>query len=150
VSLKEYLQDGDELKIVFANTIGEFREYIEKTDERYFLSDVELNDSYVIKEGDRIFKTFTKTEKISNESIEERSIALTKITDKIEDILEIIVNDERVILKNKDKYIFIDVFDFINFDLTRAKGTLVLILNGKKAGYYDALSKGDEVKIYWE
>jgi cell division protein FtsA len=150
VSLKEYLQDGDELKIVFANTIGEFREYIEKTDERYFLSDVELNDSYVIKEGDRIFKTFTKTEKISNESIEERSIALTKITDKIEDILEIIVNDERVILKNKDKYIFIDVFDFINFDLTRAKGTLVLTLNGKKAGYYDALSKGDEVKIYWE
>jgi hypothetical protein len=53
-------------------------------------------------------------------------------------------------LKGKEKYVFIDVFDYIDFDLTRAKGVLVLRINDNKAGYYDELNQGDNIIIRWE
>lgn len=160
VSLKENIKDGDEVKVIFANTIADFTNYIDKVPGTYYINDTELNDSYLINEGDRIYKVFTeKRIQKPNEVLEEASIALTEDNSKIQNSednskiqndVEITVNDEKVILKNKDRYIFIDVFDHINFDLTRAKGNLILMLNGKRAGYYDALSMGDMVKIYWE
>jgi cell division protein FtsA len=161
-TLNEIIKDGDEVKVITVSTIGDYKQYIDKASGRFFINDVELKDSYVINEGDRIYKakeTDNRTENnintIEMEAEAENnmaSIKLTAVSDdtKITNQLEVYVNDEKVILKNKEKYIFIDVFDYIVFDLTRSKGNLVLMLNEKKAGYYDVLSKHDVIKIYWE
>ncbi|MFL0267736.1 cell division FtsA domain-containing protein [Candidatus Clostridium radicumherbarum] len=159
-ALNETIKDGDEVKVITVSTIGDYKQYIDKDSGRYFINDVELKDSYVINEGDRIYKVKETDNRIENSintiemEAEDKmaSIKLTAVSDdtKITNQLEVHVNDEKVILKNKEKYIFIDVFDFINFDLTKSRGNLVLILNGKKAGYYDVLSKDDVIKIYWE
>lgn len=147
-TLNQIIKDGDELKVIFPKTIGDYKKYIDKISGKYFLNDEELMDSYVIKEDDRIYKVLKENEKNDVELTDK--IAVTEESIKGINQIEIIVNGEKVILKNKDNYIFIDVFDFINFDLTRSKGNLILMLNGNKAGYYDSLSKNDEVKIYWE
>jgi cell division protein FtsA len=97
----------------------------------------------------------------NKESVEDKdfsgSIDLTQNNNLIhnEDIsqnieLKVVVNGDSVLLKGKKKYVFIDVFDSIKFDLTFAKGNLILNLNGAKAGYYDELKEGDIIKIAWE
>ncbi|NEZ50181.1 cell division protein FtsA [Clostridium botulinum] len=64
--------------------------------------------------------------------------------------LHIVVNDEKIALKGKEKYVFIDIFEYISFDLTVPKGNLTLMLNEQKAGYYDELKDGDVIKIFWQ
>lgn len=70
--------------------------------------------------------------------------------EKSEDEIEVIVNGKNVCLQGKKEYVFIDIFNFIDFDLTIPKGKLYLRLNQKDAGYYDKLSSGDIIEIGWE
>ena len=72
-----------------------------------------------------------------------------KLDDDVKEIT-IKVNSQEVIMKGKNKYIFIDVFNYIQFDRTRVKGTLILKLNGNHAGYNDELKDKDVVEIYWQ
>lgn len=60
------------------------------------------------------------------------------------------VNGERIELKENRQYIFVDVFNYINFDLSVPKGNIVLKLNGKPANFTDVISPGDNIEIYWE
>lgn len=64
--------------------------------------------------------------------------------------IEIIVNDKSITLKGKKEYIFVDIFNYIEFDLTVPKGNLYLRLNGNSAGYYDSLKNGDQIELGWE
>lgn len=62
----------------------------------------------------------------------------------------IIVNKEPVRLSGKNSYIFVDVFDFYPFDLTKAGGSeLVVTLNGEKTDFTAPLREGDVVELYW-
>ena len=60
------------------------------------------------------------------------------------------VNKKIITLQNKDKYIFVDIFNYVEFDLSISKGNLILMLNGSKASYYQPLNNGDVIEIYWE
>lgn len=66
--------------------------------------------------------------------------------------IEVYVNDAKVKLTSnkKNSFVFIDIFDFIDFDLTRAQGSLELLLNDKPADYYETIKSGDNIKIYWK
>ncbi len=65
--------------------------------------------------------------------------------------LAVTVNGQPVILKGKKNYIYVDVFDYIDFDLSTPHGSSVATMrNGEKAGYIDVLSEGDRLEIYWE
>lgn len=162
VTLNDIIKDGDEVKVITVCTIGDYKQYIDKDNGRLFINDVELKDSYVINEGDRIYKVKAtdiipenNINTIEMEAAAENNMPSVELEKEAGDTknvmqLDVFVNEEKVILRDKDKYIFIDVFDFIDFDLTRAKGNLVLMLNDKKAGFYDVLSKDDIIKIYWE
>ena len=45
---------------------------------------------------------------------------------------------------------FVQIFSYIDFDLSEPKGNIVLKLNGKEAAYTDVLKKDDEIRIFWE
>ena len=63
----------------------------------------------------------------------------------------VIANGKPVTLSGKKEYIYVDIFDYIDFDLTQPKGkSVVTLLNGVKAGYVDILKNGDQIEIYWE
>ena len=61
------------------------------------------------------------------------------------------MNGKPVVFTGKTSYVFVDVFDFIDFDLSKLHGTsVVTLLNGRKAQYMEALSNGDTIEIYWK
>lgn len=65
--------------------------------------------------------------------------------------MEIIVNGKPVRLIGKKSYIYVDVFDYIDFDLSKPQGKAVVTkLNGKSAQYAEYLNPGDKLEIYWE
>ncbi len=70
---------------------------------------------------------------------------------KYETELIITVNGEKKTIKSdKSRHIFVDIFNYIDFDVSKPQGNIVLKLNGKQAGFTDALKSGDEIDIYWE
>ncbi len=65
--------------------------------------------------------------------------------------IEITVNGRKVLLSNKNSYIFVDVFNHIDVGPVPTSGTKIrLVLNGRQAGYTDPLEDGDVVEVGWE
>lgn len=66
--------------------------------------------------------------------------------------IEIIVNGDAIEIPYKDKkeLVFVDLFSYYAFDLTKPQGVLVLKLNGERAKYTDILNHGDVIDIYWK
>lgn len=96
-----------------------------------------------------------KTEEdISQEDLEEEfnSNSFEK-EDKIVDNLAtitVMVNGEPIVMTGKKDYIYVDVFDYIQFDFTKPEGTgVVTNLNGMPAEYVQKLKDGDALEIYW-
>ncbi|MCY6484646.1 rod shape-determining protein [Clostridium aestuarii] len=172
VELEEHIKEGVEVKILVPSTLGEYIKYFQEDDIEYtyYLRDKEILKDYHIKEGDRIYKKETQkiVEELDNDKeeldndkeeldenkekylAENKDIVKNKNEKKKSCEIEVLINNKPVKLKEKDKYVFIDIFDYIDFDLSKPKGNLMLILNDKKAGYYDKLNNGDSIKIFWE
>ncbi len=84
----------------------------------------------------------------------ERSLPDTSVKNaggKAHPDVTISVNGRRVILDDdRAQYIFVDIFNHIDFDLTKPQGTIVLKLNGQQAAFTDNIRSGDTVEIYWK
>ena len=64
--------------------------------------------------------------------------------------IHVLVNGKPVTLKGKADYIYVDVFEFYEFDLSKPQGkAVVTMINGRDAQYVEPLSNGDELQIYW-
>ncbi len=62
----------------------------------------------------------------------------------------VMVNKMPVTLSGKPSYVFVDVFDRIDFDLSRPMGRrIVTELNGRPAEYLETIHNGDVIDIYW-
>ncbi|MDF2820164.1 MAG: cell division protein FtsA [Clostridiales bacterium] len=60
------------------------------------------------------------------------------------------VNGQVITMSEKREYIFVDIFDYIEFDRTRVRGNLICKINSNKANYTDVLKFGDNIEVYWE
>ena len=61
------------------------------------------------------------------------------------------VNGQPVRLTGKQRYVFVDIFDFYQFDLTQSRGRSVITnLNGQNAQYSAELQAGDEIELGWK
>ncbi|ENK1243422.1 rod shape-determining protein [Clostridium sporogenes] len=118
----------------------------------------EIENHYIQSEENDL-----KDKNLQNEVLGEKEAAFTMeyIDNKEDEVqkedsnieeynIKVRVNNEEITLKGKEKYIFVDIFNYVEFDLSVAKGKLVLLLNGKSAGYYDNLQDGDSIEIRWE
>lgn len=65
--------------------------------------------------------------------------------------VQVIANGMPILLTGKPDYIFVDIFDYINFDLSTPQGSgVVTKKNGKDAQYMELLENGDVLEIYWK
>ncbi len=65
--------------------------------------------------------------------------------------MTVLVNRLPVTMNGKAKYVYVDVFDYINFDLSASRGrSIVTTLNGRAAVYMEELKDGDVIEIYWK
>ena len=65
--------------------------------------------------------------------------------------LHVTVNDNPIVMHGKAEYIFVDIFDYIDFDLSQSKGrSIVTQLNGNTPDYMQQLREGDRIEVYWK
>ena len=63
----------------------------------------------------------------------------------------ITANGSPVTMHGKKSYVFVDVFDYIDFDLRNPAGRSVITkVNGMEAAYMQPISEGDVLEIYWD
>ena len=65
--------------------------------------------------------------------------------------IHVTVNQKPVLLSGKSEYVFVDVFQYIEFDLSKPQGSgIVTKLNGRDAQYMETIHNGDIIEIYWK
>ena len=85
--------------------------------------------------------TETQSPEITQEQVE---------TSNTGNSISILANDKHYTLTGKEKYVFVEAIDAMNFDTSSVQGTeLIMRLNGRKAEPFDELHNGDVVTIYW-
>lgn len=68
-----------------------------------------------------------------------------------ENYMTVFVNGEEIHLKGKNEYILVDVFDYIDFNLSKPEGRSVATkVNGQSALFAQTLNPLDKLEIYWE
>ena len=61
------------------------------------------------------------------------------------------VNNRPVTLSGKSEYIFVDIFDYYDFDLQAGGGRgIITKLNGEVAQYTAVLKDGDRMELAWK
>ncbi len=61
------------------------------------------------------------------------------------------VNGEDIKLTGKSDYIYVDIFEFIDFDLSKPQGRAVVTkLNGRNAIFNEPIKAGDKIEVYWD
>lgn len=65
--------------------------------------------------------------------------------------LTLLVNGQQIHISERTKpMVFVDIFNHIDFDISEAKGIIVLKLNDERARYTDILKDGDVIEISWK
>lgn len=63
----------------------------------------------------------------------------------------VIVNQKPIVMRGKESYMFVDIFDYIDFDTRRMQGSgIATLVNGKDAQYTQELFNGDKIEVYWK
>jgi len=123
--------------------------FVPRTEEDEPAEDLEATEEWTDEsEPAEEVGTDAKTEENPANSQEEASVTVQSNTN---DCMVVMVNKQPIVMRGKDEYIFVDVFDYINFDLREAGGrNIITLLNGRQAQYMETLSEGDIIDIYWE
>lgn len=134
------IKEDDRIEIHDACTEDQLLEMLDKVD---------VSDSYEELPDDDA--------EVSSYSDEEENTEVTEEKKPVNNVkpggskLTVFVNDAPVVLSGKPDYVFVDVFDFIDFDLSKPQGkSVVTIHNGKPAQYMDPLNEGDRLEIGWK
>ena len=68
-----------------------------------------------------------------------------------ESTITVTVNEEQITMSGKKEYVFVDVFEYIDFDLSKPQGSgIVTKLNGRDAQYMETIYDGAIIEIYWK
>lgn len=144
-SIDAIIKNNDEVKITYPRTLKGIKKYILNLDDEINLNvnGQIQNEAYEIKNGDRICIVEEKTNINSD----------TEKYNKPKDLgitIKVFANGKPKELKGKKEYVFVDIFNYIEFDLTAVKGRLNLLLNGASAAYTDKLNEGDKIEVFWD
>ena len=116
---------------IYKNFVVEWKEDIEYSD----LPEPESNTNFDGSGEDNGEKEEEKEEKDGKEPFD----------------IHITVNKKPITMTGKSKYVFVDIFDYIQFDLSTVHGNkLITNVNNEHAEYVRELHEGDVVDVYWE
>ena len=166
--LETILKNGDAVRVFLPTKVSEFKKYILKEDISIFKESQILDEDYEIVEGDKLQRNSNlqdnseeileaeEESKIVQETVieEEKEIAVESLVEpKVfkEEFPSITVkiNGENITMMGKASYLIVDIFDYIDFDLTVAKGIINLKLNGEEAPYTATLKENDIIEVFW-
>lgn len=144
------INNNDEIEFFEIQTIEDLARYadIEVNGKEFFVNGVKVDLNYSIQNGDEVYFKEIKEDKV----IIEKEKNKDDLSSHFQGIpLIVTVNGNKVTMKGKkSNYIFVDIFNFIDFDLKNPQGNIVLKLNGKRAAFTDIIKQGDLIEIYWD
>ena len=165
------IQENDEIEILNYYTVGQILEFMDVLIEpwmnlyvnnRLADRDTPVYENFSVLWTREILpvpqvesREFEKSKEImiqeEEESREEPETAEKEAEAEEEAIsISVIVNNQLVVLEGKSEYIYVDVFERIDFDRSRPKGMgIVTTLNGRPAQYMEPIHDGDVLEIYW-
>lgn len=141
------IQEGDVIHYDEIERIEDLLHRFEMNPVQYhvFVNDVERELDYVLRNGDRIYTRERGLE------MERQPVMETEEAEVAGDyFIQVNVNGQTVkVFKESGSFIFVDVFNYLDFDRTKSKGSLVLKLNGQRANYTDVIRDGDQIEVFW-
>lgn len=146
VSMDYEIMEGDYITFVEIHTVEDLLKRFNMDDKKtnVRVNGVEVEKNHVLKHKDEIV-TVEEKEKIL---FDEKKVHENRMEDNK---IKIIVNEQVVEIPKKERpLIFVDIFEYFDFERTRAKGSLITKLNGQKVGYTDTIRDGDKIEIYWK
>lgn len=154
VSIDEEIHNDDEVYTCKMDSIKDFCQYseIDLSNKTICLNNEIVLEDTIFKNGDSIeIKTIKNVVIPKQEIIEKPSVIEEQKPIENTVSLQVIVNGKIITATdNKKNYIFVDIFNYFEFDLSKPKGIISLKLNGKKANYTDPIKTGDYIDINWE
>lgn len=119
-----------------------------------FVNEKEVSKDYIVQDNDKIYTFMEEKSDDTNQDIELKTKdnhgdhdkqTITKgIT------IAVSINGTNLRLTGKSDYLFVDIFDFYEFDRTKVHGTLISTINGENASYMEAIQSGDVIELYWK
>lgn len=157
------IQDGDVIEIRSYYTVEQIAEFmdveVDMTEDVYVNNrsadmDTRVYDNFTLdwttlayaatKESDKEEKEYNRIE------IEEKKDTEIMASENDQSI-QVIVNGKPIRMTGKDEYVFVDVFDYYEFDLKAGGGRRVITqLNGADAPYIAVLKDGDRITLDWK
>ncbi|MDK2919090.1 MAG: hypothetical protein PWQ37_1823 [Candidatus Petromonas sp.] len=147
------VHENDEIHIDKIRDIKElmFSYDIDLDIHKVFANGKEVNGNYILKDGDVIEVEKEKREQQDHIKKNPGLEAVKIEEENMGEYIEVQVNGKKVnIEKNNRDPIFVDIFNYIDFDIKKAKGILELRLNGERANYTDILKQNDVIEIFWK
>ena len=96
-------------------------------------------ETLFFKEHENFMTTFEEV-KAPNKTVE------SPVSDTV-----VMVNGNAVHLFGKSQYLFVEIFEKIDFDLTKPKGKgIVTKVNGTDAQYLEPIHNGDVIEVFWK
>ncbi|MBO4911693.1 MAG: rod shape-determining protein [Butyrivibrio sp.] len=155
-------EHGDKTTPVYENFKVEFKDREEAIMEYYkdFPDADEVavsqanEDAYESDDGD-IRRFEGRSDEMGYEDLPDDDGEYRKSEESVKNILardlHIMVNNDAITLHGKPEYVFVDIFDSIDFDLTKPNGrAIVTTLNGRTPDYLQSIHEGDKIEVYWK
>lgn len=161
------IQENDEIEILNYYTVGQILEFMDVILEPWmnlYVNNRLADRNTPVYENFSVFWTreiltepqmesgqFQKNKDIVIQEEEKRKEPETASVAGTEAVtINVLVNNQLVVLEGKPEYVYVDVFEKIDFDRSRPKGMgIVTTLNGRPAQYMEAIHDGDVLEIYW-
>lgn len=136
----------------------------EQTTEEKQYPEIKTTDNETITEDNHFEQPLEQAEQIKQNQIEqpvqtiltEQQIDVTKsempsLSENTDSIVVCINNVWKTIpLNNRKKLLFYDMLNYVDIDLEKPQGNIILKLNGEDTAYTASVSQGDSIEITWD
>jgi len=160
------IEEGDRIETRSYYTIGQLMEFMDV--------ELDMNQEILVNNRDAdlatlvyenfevdwtVLETRTHMDDLKEESARETQepnaesaqTAVQRETLQAETNITVLVNGESITMTGKEEYVYVDIFNYIEFNLNTPRGrVIVTLLNGESADYTAVLNDGDIIDIYWE
>ena len=161
------IQEGDDIEVLDYCTVGQILEFMDVLipEEQEILvnhkladRDTKVYENYLVgfrmkEEAPETDETFEMESETGEEAENSQEVSASESVQTVRSnsSISVIVNGKTVSLSGKPNYVYVDVFDFIDFDLSKPEGkSIVTKINGRDAQYMEPLMDNDVLEIYWE
>lgn len=147
------IQENDTIDMLNYYTVEQIAEFMDVPIDRKM--NLYVNNKWADR-NTKVFENFSVMWSMEKLSLEEDMAVLEETIEKDmikedDNTMSVVVNGQPIQMQGKQAYVFVDVFDYVDFDLSKVKGNgIVTKRNGVAAQYMEPLEQGDIIEIYWK